>query len=134
MKSGDKLLLSTIRLLLSEIKYVEIAKKRELDDPEIMEIIGREIKRRVEAGEMYEQGDRPELAEKEGKEAEILRGYLPPQLSEDEIAAIIEDAVNETGAASLKDMGRVMAIVMPKVAGRAEGSMVNVVVKARLGA
>lgn len=132
LKERDKIKLSTTRLLLSELKNAEIAKGRELEEEEVFEVVNREIRRRNEAKEQYEKGGRPDLFEKENKEAEILKGYLPPQLSEEEIANIVAEAITETGASTLRDMGRVMGLVMPKVKGRAEGAKISEIVKARL--
>ena len=133
MKSGDKLRLTTVRMLISEIKYIEIAKRRELDDSEVIEIVGREVKKRLEAIALYDQGGRADLSEKEAMEAEILKNYLPTPLSASEIEEIITVAISETGATGLKEMGRVMAIIMPQVAGRADGAKVSAEVKTRLG-
>lgn len=132
MKSGDKLRLSTIRLLMSEIKNTEIAKKKELDNQEILEVISREIKRRVEASTQYEQGGRQDLVDKENNEAEILKEYLPPPLTDGELDTIISEAMARAGAVSIKDIGKVMAVVMPKVTGRADGGKVSAAVKERL--
>lgn len=133
LKSGKKLRLSTLRLLLSEIKNAEIAKRKELSELEILEVVNREIKRRKDAVEQYNRGGRQDLVDKETKEAEILQEFLPPPLTDEEIRRIIEEAVAESGAVGMREMGRVMAIVMPKVAGRADGRKVSEAVKAKLG-
>lgn len=124
--------LSTIRLLNAEIKNAEIAKKGELSDDEITEIVQRQIKRRKEAAEQYKKGNRGDLAEKEEKEAAILANYLPEQLSDEEIRRLAEKAVQETGAASVKDMGKVMGKLMPEVRGKADGKRVNEIVSGLL--
>jgi len=121
----QKIRLSTIRLLMSEIKNAEILKKDELSDDEITDVIQRQIKRRKEAAEQYKKGGREDLAEKEDKEAGVLANYLPEQLSDDELREIIKGAIQETGATSPKEMGKVMSVVMPKVRGRADGKRVN---------
>ena len=132
MKSGDKVGLSTIRLLMADIKNSEIAKGTDLSDEEILEAIGRGIKRRKESIEQFEKGGRTDLVEKERTELGILSEYLPPQLSEEELTEIIEGVIDETGASNQKDMGRVMSSVMPKVKGKADGSLISRVVKAKL--
>lgn len=131
LKGGEqgKLKLSTLRLLLSEIKNGEIAKKKELSDEEIVGVVSKEIKKRKEAVEQYQKGNRPELAAKEKKEAKILQEYLPEQLSDDELKTIIQETIEEMGVSGLGEMGKVMGAVMSKVKGRAEGSRVSEVVK-----
>lgn len=121
----QKLVLSTIRLLMSELKNAEIVKKESLVDDEIIEVVQRQIKRRNEAAEQYRKGDREELAEKEEKEAAVLAGYLPEQLSDEELTRLIKEAIEATGATAPKDMGRVMGKLMPQVKGKADGKRVN---------
>ncbi len=125
MRSGDKLRLSTIRLLLSEFKNAEIAKGVELSDEEAVEIVQRQIKKRREAISQYRKGGREDLAEKEEAEADILERYLPEQLTDEEIISAIEEAISQTGAASKKEMGKVMGAVMSKIKGRADGARVS---------
>ncbi len=132
MKSGDKERLSTIRMLISEIKKVQIDKKKELSDEEIIEIIQRYAKQRRESIKQYREAGREDLAEKEEKELKIVQEFLPEQLSEEEIEKIVDEVIAETGASSMKDMGKVMKIVMEKVKGRAEGSVVSSIVKKKL--
>jgi uncharacterized protein YqeY len=122
---GQRIKLSTIRLLLSEIKNAEILKKGALSDDEVVDVIQRQVKRRKEAIEQYRKGGREDLAEKEEKEATILSSYLPEQLSDEEIIDLIKEAIKETGATSVKDTGRVMGTLMPKVRGKADGKRVN---------
>lgn len=133
LRSGDKLGLSTLRLLMSEVKNAEISKKEELNDDEVLEVINQGVKKRGESIEQFEKGGRADLVEKEAAEAAILRTYLPPQLSEDEIDAIVDEAVAASGAAGVRDIGKVMALVMPKVKGRADGTGVSIKVKEKLG-
>ncbi len=133
MKSGDKLGLSTLRLLLADIKNSEIAKKSDLSNEEILELVGRGIKRRRESIDQFEKAGRTDLSDKETAELSVLNEYLPPQLSEDELTEIIEKAIEDTGASSQKEMGSVMSKIMPKVKGKADGSMVSRIVKAKLG-
>ncbi|MDI6816076.1 MAG: GatB/YqeY domain-containing protein [Actinomycetota bacterium] len=121
----QKLVLSTIRLLMSELKNAEIVKKESLADDEVIEVVQRQIKRRNEAAEQYRKGDREELAEKEEKEAAVLSGYLPEQLSDEELTRLIKDAIEATGATAPKDMGKVMGKLMPQVKGKADGKRVN---------
>jgi hypothetical protein len=121
----QKLVLSTIRLLMSELKNAEIVKKECLVDDEVIEVVQRQIKRRNEAAEQYRKGDREELAEKEEKEAAVLARYLPEQLSDEELTRLIKEAIEATGATAPKDMGRVMGKLMPQVKGKADGKRVN---------
>jgi hypothetical protein len=132
MKSGDKDKLSTIRMLISEIKKVQIDSKKELSDEEIISILQKYIKQRKEAYAQYEQAGRKDLAEKELKEIEIVQQFLPPPLSEEELIKIVEETIHEVGASSIKDMGKVVKAVMDKVKGRAEGSLISKIVKEKL--
>jgi uncharacterized protein YqeY len=132
MKSGDKDKLSTIRMLISEIKKVQIDSKKELTDEEIISILQKYIKQRKEAYTQYEQAGRKDLAEKELKEIEIVQQFLPPPLSEEELLKIVEETIQEVGASSIKDMGKVVKAVMDKVKGRAEGSLISKIVKEKL--
>lgn len=134
MKAGDKLRVSTLRLLLSEIKNAEIAKRKELDDEGVLEVVSREVRKRRESIAEFEKAGREDLSSKERIEAQILEAYLPPQLSEEELAAIVDKALQESGAVSLKEMGKVMALVMPQIKGRAEGKTVNEMVRKALEA
>lgn len=134
LKGGDKIRLSTLRLLLSEIKNAEIAKRKELDDEGVLEVVSREIRKRRESIAEFEKAGREDLSSKERIEAQILEAYLPPQLSEEELAAIVDKALQESGAVSLKEMGKVMALVIPQIKGRAEGKTVNEMVRRALEA
>lgn len=107
------------------LKEEELVKKSELNDEEIVDVISSEVKKRREAIADYEKGGRMELAEKEKKEIDILKKYLPEQLSEEEIQKLVKEAVEKTGAKDQKDMGRVMAALMPSVKGKADGSLVS---------
>ncbi len=133
MKSGDKERLSTIRMLISEIKKVQIDKKKELSNEEIIQILQRYAKQRKESIKQYTEAGREDLAQKEERELKIVQEFLPQQLSEEEIEKIVEEAISETGASSMKDMGKVMKVVMEKVKGRADGSLVSSIVKKKLG-
>lgn len=132
LKEKDKEKLSTIRLLKSSIKKVEIDKKRPLTDEEVMDVILREIKQRKDSIAEYEKADRGDLAEKEKKELAVLQAYLPEPLSEEELRKIIKDTIQEVGASSKADMGKVMGAVLPKVKGRAEGRTVSQLVQQEL--
>lgn len=129
MKSQDKFKLSTIRMVRSAIKNVEIDERRTLNDDEVLEILGREIKQRKDALHEFEKAGRGDLADGVRAEIEILTPYLPAQLSEEEIKVIVQETIQETGASSKADMGKVMGALMPKVKGRADGKLVNSVVQ-----
>ncbi|MBW5481169.1 GatB/YqeY domain-containing protein [Streptomyces bambusae] len=137
IKARDELRSSTLRLTLSAITKEEVAGKvaRELTDEEVLKVIAKEAKKRREAADAFAQGGRPEQAERENAEGEILAVYLPKQLSDEELAAIVAQAVEEAkaaGAEGPRAMGAVMKIVNPKVAGLAEGGRVAAVVKQHL--
>ncbi|CAN5193589.1 GatB/YqeY domain-containing protein [soil metagenome] len=138
IKARDALRSSTLRMVLSAITNAEVAGKsaRELTDDEVLTILGTEGKKRREAAEAFDAGNRPELAAKEREEAVIIGAYLPEQLSEDEIMALVTAVVEETGSAGLgmKAMGRVMGALAPQVKGKADGRVVAAIVKQQLGA
>jgi uncharacterized protein len=129
LKEGDRERVHALRLLASELQ--KAAKDGRADETQVLQ---RERKRRLEAAEAYRDGGRPERAEAEEREAEIIAAYMPAQLSDDELDAIVGDAVAQSGASSPKEMGKVMGAVMPKVAGRAEGARVSRVVREKLTA
>jgi uncharacterized protein len=129
LKGGDRERVHALRLLASELQ--KAAKDGGADETQVLQ---RERKRRLEAAEAYRDGGRAERAEAEEREAEIIAAYMPAQLSDDELDAIVGDAVAESGASSPKEMGKVMGAVMPKVAGRAEGARVSRVVREKLTA
>lgn len=122
----------TLRLLLSEIKNTEISKGVELTDPEVVSVIQKEAKKRRESIESFNKGGREDLVVKEEAELTILQAYLPEQMPNEELTKIIEETINEVGASSPADMGKVMSNVMNKVVGRAEGRVVSQLVKERL--
>ncbi len=135
MRAKDEQRLSIVRMLKSAIQYYEIQKGGAgytASDEDVVDVVGKEIKKRKESIELYEQGGRPELAEKEKKEIEVLQTYLPEQLSEDEIKKIVEEAINQTGASEMKDMGKVMSTLMPKIKGKADNSIVSTLVREKL--
>jgi uncharacterized protein YqeY len=129
MKSGEKDRVRALRLVASELQ--KAAKEGQADEVEVLQ---RERKRRLEAAEAYRDGGREELAADEEHEAEIIGTYLPEPLSDDELGAIVGDAVAESGASSPKEMGKVMSLVMPQVKGRADGKRVSAAVKEKLTA
>ncbi len=133
LKAGDKPRLSTLRLLLSAVKYKEVDLRRELTDEETHQVVSTLIRQRQDSVEQFTKGNRIDLAEKEGAEIEVLKGYMPPQLSEDELRAIVKKAALETGASGAKDMGKLMKAVMPHVKGKADGKAVSDMVREVLG-
>lgn len=128
-KAKDALRLSTLRLLSSAIQYREIEKRASLQETEIVGVIQTLCKQRREAIEQFEKGGRTDLVAKEKKELAILTEFLPPQLSREEVLAKARDVIRETGAQSQKEMGKVMKLLMEKLAGHADGSLVSSVVK-----
>jgi len=128
----DEIEVSTLRLLLSEIKNEEIKKGEKLFDQDIISVIQREVKKRKEAAAGFRTGGREEQAQKEEAELKILESYLPAQLSNEELTKVVEDTINELGAKSMADMGRVMGVVMGKVKGQADGGVVSALVKEKL--
>ncbi|MFD0616311.1 MULTISPECIES: GatB/YqeY domain-containing protein [Paenibacillus] len=125
MKSQDKFKLSTIRMVRSAIKNLEIDLKRTLNDDEVLEILSREIKQRKDSLQEFIKAGRDDLAVNLKAEIEIIGQYLPVQLTEEEIKVIVQQTIQETGASSKADMGKVMSALMPKVKGRADGKIVN---------
>ncbi len=133
MKAGDKLKLSTVRLLVSSIKYKELDLKRELNDDEVRQVVATLLRQRQDSIEQFRKGNRNDLAEKEEKEVEILKRYMPPQLSVEDLRMIVKKAAAEVGAAGMKDMGKLMKAVMPELKGKADGKAINDAVKEVLG-
>jgi uncharacterized protein YqeY len=127
MKAGEKTRVHALRLVVNELQ--KAAKENGADEVEVLQ---RERKRRMEAAEAYRDGGRTDLAEAEEQEAELIAAYMPEQLSDEELGAIVGDAVAESGASSPKEMGKVMALVMPQVKGRADGKRVSAAVKEKL--
>lgn len=125
MKSQDKFKLSVIRMVRSSIKNVEIDQRRTLDDNEVLDILSREIKQRKDSLHEFEKAGRDDLAEPLKQEIAIIAEYLPRQLTEDEIKAVVQETIQEVGATSKAEMGKVMAALMPKVKGLADGKIVN---------
>jgi len=133
MKTRDSLKSSTLSFLRAELMNTAVAKKKKsLDDNEVITVIKKQIKQRQDSIEQFEKGNRVDMAEKEKKELEILKVYLPPEMSAEDVGKIIEEAISTTGAQGPQDMGKVMKEVMAKVAGQADGKLVSDLVKQRL--
>jgi uncharacterized protein len=133
MRASEKERLSTIRLVQAAIKQREVDERITLDDTQVLVVLEKMVKQRKESIAQFEQGGRKDLADKERREIELLQAYLPAQLSDSELDVLIREAVAATGAASIKDMGKVMSIVKSKAAGRADMAVVGARVKAVLG-
>ncbi len=131
MKAKDSVALDSIRAIIAELKKADV--KKVWADEEIHGVIQKAIKQRKDSIEQFINGGRPDLAEGEKKQIIVLEKFLPEQLSEDEIEKLVTEAVAATGAADAKDMGKVMGWLMPKIKGKADGGVVNRVVKAKLG-
>ena len=128
-KEAGKLKLSVIRMVRSAAKNVEIDRRKELDDNELLDVVAKEVKMRRDSLDEFCKAGRPELLAVLEQEIAILMEYLPEQMSEAEVRALVTQAVADAQAASAKDMGKVMALLMPKVKGRADGKLVNSIVK-----
>ncbi len=131
-KSGEKIKLEVLRLIKSEAKYKEIEKGSPLTEEEIVSVLSSAVKKRKEAIEQFRRGNRVDLVEKEEKELQIISSYLPAQLSEEELARLVEETISEVGASSKADVGKVMKVLMPKVKGKADGKIVNALVTTKL--
>ena len=134
MRAKDRVRLSVIRMLRSSIGYEEIDKKRQLDDSAVLDIITRQVRQRHESIQIYKDANRQELVDKETQELQILQGYLPAQLTDDELTELAQDIIQQVGASGPQDKGRVMGRLMPQVRGKAQGGDVNRVVTALLSA
>ncbi|WP_105619832.1 GatB/YqeY domain-containing protein [Vallitalea okinawensis] len=132
MKEKDTVKKSTVTLVRSAIKQVEVDTREELNDEQVIEIIARQVKQRRDAIEEFKKGDRQDLVEQSEKELAILMEYLPQQLTEDEVQEIVKAVVEETGASSMKEMGKVMPKVIARTKGRADGKLVSQFVKEAL--
>ena len=128
-KEAGKLKLSVIRMVRSAAKNVEIDRRKELDDNELLDVVAKEVKMRRDSLDEFRKAGRPELLAVLEQEIAILMEYLPEQMSEAEVRALVTQAVADAQAASAKDTGKVMALLMPKVKGRADGKLVNSIVK-----
>jgi uncharacterized protein YqeY len=128
LKAKDEVKLRTVRMLLAAIKNFEVEKMGPAKDEEIFQIMSKEIKKRQEAIEMYEKGGRPDLAQAEKQEIEVIQSYMPNQLSEEEIRELARKVISEMNLKSPKDVGTAMKVIMPQVKGRADGKLVNKIV------
>ena len=133
MKAGEKDRLKVVRLILAAIKQVEVDQRIELDDTAVLGVLEKMVKQRRDSVDQFQKGDRNDLADIELAEIKILEAYLPEQLSDAEVDALIDAAIADTGAQSIRDMGKVMGQVKGKAAGRADMGAVGAKVKARLG-
>lgn len=129
MKSGDEVRKRTVRMVLAAIKQAEVDKRVELDDMAVMNILQKEVKNRRESLEEAKKANRTDLVEANEAEIDILQAFLPKAMPADELRALVQAAISETGASSPSDMGKVMKAVMPKVAGRAPNDMVSATVR-----
>lgn len=132
MKAKDKETLGTIRMLTAAIKQVEVDERRELSDADVLSIVAKMIKQRKDAATQFAEADRLDLQQKELAEIKIIEKYLPAQLSTDEITAVVQAIITETGASGMQDMGKVMGLAKAKVAGQADMGKVSQIVKAAL--
>ncbi len=132
LKSGDSQKRTLLGMVLASIKNKEIEKKSELSDDDVVAVISSEIKKRKDSVEQFEKGGRPELAEQEKKEAEMLMNYMPEQMSEEDVRTEVKKAIAQTGAKDIKEMGKIIGAVMAKVKGKADGQLVSRLVKEEL--
>lgn len=134
IKARDELRAATLRMVLTAVKTEEVSGKsaRELDDAEVMTVLTREAKKRREAATAFDEGDRPERAERERAEGDVITAYLPAQLSDDELRDLVAGAITETGSSGPAAMGQVMKVLGPRTAGRADGGRVAAEVRRQL--
>jgi len=133
MRSGDKARLSVLRMLQAELKQREVVESTELTDAVVLAAVEKMVKQRRDAENQFRAGNRADLADKEAAEIAVLMGYLPQQLSDAEVGALIDQAIAQTGAAGAKDMGKVMGWIKPKAQGRTDMGKLSGLIKARLG-
>jgi len=134
MKAGDKDRLKVVRLILAAIKQIEVDTRQELDNTAILAVLGKMVKQRHDSIEQFDKGERKDLSAIEQAEIVVIEGYLPEQLSADEIATMVNDVIAATNAESIRDMGKVMGQIKAKAAGRADMGAVSATVKERLNA
>lgn len=132
MKSGEKFKLSVIRMIRASLKNIEIDQRRELTEQDVLDVLNREVKQRKDAAIDFEKAGRDDLVEQLNKELEVILDYLPQQLTEEEIKAIVEQTIAEVGVSSKAEMGKLMGALMPKVKGLADGKLVNTIVQQSL--
>lgn len=133
MKAKDKERLQVVRSLLAAIKQVEIDNQTTVDDAGVLAILDKAMKQRRDSHQQYVDADRPDLAEQEAYEMSVIQDFMPQALSEDEINSLIEEAMADTGASTMQDMGKVMGLLKPKMQGRADMGEVSKLIKAKLG-
>ncbi len=133
MKSGQRVRVDVLRMLKAQIKNTEIEKGRALTEEEEIGVLQSAAKKRREAIELYRKGNRPELAQKEAEELGVIESYLPKQLSREEVEAIVAEILAQTGASSMKDLGKVMKEAMGRLKGKADGKLVQEIVRSKLG-
>ncbi|WP_151703809.1 MULTISPECIES: GatB/YqeY domain-containing protein [Nitrincola] len=132
MRAKDKVRLGTIRMMLSELNRIEIDERITLDDARVIVTLDKMLKQRRESIAQYQAAERPELADKEQQESEVIKTFLPQPLSDSEIKEIVDQAIADTGASSMQAMGQVMALVRPQIQGRADMGAVSAQIKERL--
>ena len=132
MKDGDKFRTTVLRMIVAEIQKIEIEEKSDLSEPQITSILEKMIKQRNDAISQFEQAKRQELADKEKKEIEIIKEFLPEQMSDDEVSELVSKIISEVGAQDMKDMGKVMGSLKPLIAGKADAGVVSQLVKKAL--
>ena len=131
-REAGKSRLSVLRMVKASIRNIEIDRKKELNDEDVLDVLAKEVKMRRDSMEDFRKGNRPDLVAALEEEIAILAEYLPAQLSEEEVRALVDQAVSQAQAVTAKDMGKVMAILMPQVKGKADGKLVNTLVRERL--
>ena len=132
MRNKDTVRKSVVTLIRASIKQYEVDNRVELGDDEIIDIISKQLKQRTDALEEFAKANREDLVKETESEIEVLKEYLPQQLSEEELNEIVKSTISEVGATSMKDMGKIMAAIKPKTKGRADGKLINKLVKANL--
>jgi uncharacterized protein YqeY len=132
MKARDTLKVSTLRMLTAAVKQFQIDQQQDADDTVVIGILTKMIKQRQDSAKAFTEGNRPELAEKEESEMKILQPYLPEQMNDDDVAAAITEAITQTGASAMGDMGKVMGVLTPKLKGRADMGKVSKIVREKL--
>ncbi len=133
MKAKDKERLQVVRSLLAAIKQVEIDNQTTVDDAGVLAILDKAMKQRRDSHQQFVDADRPDLAEQEAYEMSVIQDFMPQALTEDEVNALIDDAMTKTGASSMQDMGKVMGLLKPQMQGRADMGQVSKLIKAKLG-
>ena len=131
-REAGKSRLSVLRMVKASIRNLEIDRKKELNDEDVLDVLAKEVKMRRDSMDDFRKGNRPDLVAALEEEIAILAEYLPAQLSEEEVRALVDQAVSQAQATTAKDMGKVMAILMPQVKGKADGKLVNTLVRERL--